>query len=82
MVNGDCGSLLEMLKWEVRLETMYKGLHMAPWYFHGRGWGDLAEGSFLNVPVPGREAELLGIPSYTFGGPGGDGSAPVGTYGY
>jgi hypothetical protein len=82
MVNGDCGSLLEILKWEVRLETIYKGLHMAPWYFNGRGWGDLAEGSFLNLPVPGRETELLGIPSYTFGGPGGDGSAPVGTYGY
>jgi hypothetical protein len=82
MVNGDCGSLLEMLKWEVRLETIYKGLHMASWYFNGRGWGDLAEGSFLNLPVPGRETELLGITSYTFGGPGGDGSAPVGTYGY
>jgi hypothetical protein len=82
MANGQCGNLLEMLKWEVRLETIYQGLHMAPWYFHARGWGDLAEGSFLQLPVPGQEAELLGIPSYTFGGPGGEGSAPVGTYGY
>jgi hypothetical protein len=80
--NGQCGNLLEMLKWEVRMETMFYGLHMAPWYFHGRGWGDLAEGSFLSLPVPGREAELLQIQLYTFGGPGGQGSAPVGTYGY
>lgn len=82
MVNGQCGSLLEMLKWEVRLETIYKGLHMASWYFYGRGWGDLPEGSFLQIPVPGRETELLGIASYTFGGPGGESAAPVGTYGY
>lgn len=82
MANGQCGNLFEMLKWEVRLETIYKGLHMAPWYFHGRGWGDLAEGSFLQLPVPGQEAEILGIASYTFGGPGGNGSAPVGSYGY
>ena len=82
LANGQCGSLLEMLKWEVRLETIFKGLHMAPWYFHGRGWGDLAEGVPLQLGVPGREADLLGIASYTFGGPGGEGAAPVGTYGY
>ena len=57
--DASCGDLFEMLKWEVRLETMYKGLHLAPWYFHGRGWGDLAEGTFLQRPLPGREAELL-----------------------
>lgn len=80
--DGTCGGLFEMLKWEMRLETMYQGLHIAPWYFHGRGWGDLAEGTFLQFPVPGREASLLNIPAYTFGGVGGDGAAPVGNYGY
>lgn len=80
--NGQCGDLLEMLKWEIRLETKHKGLGMAPWYFHGRGWGDLPEGVFLQLPVPGRELELLGLPAYTFGGAGGESSAPVGTYGY
>jgi hypothetical protein len=79
--SGDCGDLWEMLKWEVRLETLYKGLNMAPWYFHGRGWGDLAQGSFLQLPVPARELELLGMPAYTFG-PGHGSDAPVGTYGY
>jgi hypothetical protein len=79
--NGQCGDLWEMLKWEVRLETIYSGLHMAPWYFHGRGWGDLAQGSFLQLPIPGREAELLMLQPYTFGGAN-ESSAPVGTYGY
>lgn len=80
--NGSCGNLKEMLKWEVRLETLYKGLQMAPWYFHGRGWGDLPEGVPLQLPVPGRELELLGEPGYTFGGPGGQSAAGKGTYGY
>jgi hypothetical protein len=80
--NGQCGNLLEMLKWEFRMETQYHGLNMAPWYFHGRGWGDLVEGTFLHLPVPGRELELLGAPFYTFGGAGGEASAPKGTYGF
>jgi hypothetical protein len=80
--SGECGNLWEMLKWEVRLETMYRGMFHSPWYFHSRGWGDLAEGTFLQFPVPGSEAFLLGITEYTFGGPGNDGSAPLGTYGY
>lgn len=78
--NGECGDLFEMLKWEVRLETIYRGLFMAPWYFHGRGWGDLTEGSFLELPVPSRELELLFLEPYTFG-PGFESVAPVGTYG-
>jgi hypothetical protein len=80
--NGQCGNLLEMLKWEVRLETPYQGLGQASWYFHGRGWGDLPEGVFLHLPVPGRELELLGAPFYTFGGIGGEAAAPKGTYGF
>jgi starch-binding outer membrane protein, SusD/RagB family len=80
--NGSCGDLWEMLKWEFRLETMYYGYHTGPWYFLGRGWGDLAEGTWLQLPVPAREAELLLMPSYTFGGLGGQSAAPKGTYGY
>lgn len=80
--NGQCGDLMEMLKWESRLETMYKGLHHASWYFNGRGWGDLSEGVFLHLPMPGGEAQLLGMQMYTFGGIGGEAAAPKGTYGY
>jgi hypothetical protein len=79
--NGTCGNLMEMMKWELRLETVYRGLYGATWYFNGRGWGDLPLGTFLQVPVPGREAELLGLQPYTFGGTF-PSSAPVGTYGY
>jgi hypothetical protein len=71
-----------MLKWEMRLETFFRGTHASTWYFHGRGWGDLAEGTFLHLPMPGGEAQLLGEEVYTFGGPGAPGSAPRGTYGY
>jgi hypothetical protein len=80
--DGQCGDLFEMLKWEVRLETMYAGLYQAPWYFHGRGWGDLPQGTALHLPVPGREAFLIGVPAYTFGGVGNAGAAPVNTYGF
>jgi hypothetical protein len=77
--NGTCGDLLETLKWEKRLEnwmTVYGG-----WYFDSRGWGDLAKDTYLHYPVPARELEVRQVPRYTFGG-GGQGSAPVGTYGY
>ena len=82
LANEECGDLFEMLKWEVRMQTMYKGLNMASWYFHGRGWGDLREGTFLQIPAPAEELLLLGEEPYTFGGPGGESSAPVGNYGY
>ena len=80
--NGNCGDLFEMLKWEKRLETFFKGQHHSSWYFDGRGWGDLAEGVFLQLPIPGGEAQLLGVQTYTFGGTGGVSAAPKGTYGY
>jgi len=78
--NAQCGDLWEMLKWEVRLETMYTGLFMAPWYFHHRGWGDLTEGSFLQLPVAARDGEILGIELSPYGGTF-PFAAPVGTYG-
>src|SRR6266550_7578506 len=40
-----CGNLWDALKWEYRMETMYTGYGM--WYFAGRGWGDLPEGTAL-----------------------------------
>lgn len=80
--DGSCGDLFEMLKWEKRLETLFTGPHMAAGYFDGRGWGDLAQGTFLEIPVPTRELDLLALPHYTTGGPGGESSAPVGNYGY
>lgn len=80
--DGTCGGLFEMLKWEKRLETQWRGQQAAPWYFDSRGWGDLAEGTFLSLPVPSGELQNLGVPVYTLGGVGQEGGAPVGTYGY
>jgi hypothetical protein len=78
--NGQCGDLLETLKWEKRMEifmTVFGG-----WYFDSRGWGDLAEGTFIHYPVPARELEVRQEPAYTYGGVGQPGGAPKGTYGY
>jgi hypothetical protein len=80
--NGSCGDLWEMFKWEKRLETQFAGVLRVGFYFDGRGWGDLMEGTMLQLPVPFREMELLEQRSYNFGGVGGVSGAPVGTYGY
>ncbi|UCC73550.1 MAG: hypothetical protein JSV86_03020 [Gemmatimonadota bacterium] len=66
--NETCGDLYEMLKWEWRLEVWGRGLHDNPWYFNGRGWGDLYKGTWLHYPVPCGEFQVLQItPCYTFG---------------
>jgi hypothetical protein len=78
--DGYCGDLLEMLKWEKRLETRMKGLLGAPWYFDARGWGDLYAGTFLQFPVPCEELTRIGEPCPTFGGPGGQSASPGSVY--
>ncbi len=80
--NGNCGDLWEMFKWEKRLMTQFAGPLRVGWYFDGRGWGDLMEGTILQFPVPYREMQLLQGQPYNYGGVGGEFGAPVGTYGY
>jgi hypothetical protein len=80
--NNACGDLFEMLKWEMRMESYAVGPNGAPWYAHGRGWGDLYEGTPIHFPVPAGELQVLGMPVYTFGGVGGEGSAPQSHYNY
>lgn len=70
--DGTCGDLMEMLKWEKRLETRYHGLHNNSWYFDGRGWGDTYSGTYLHFPIPEQDLEILGMASYTTGNPGAD----------
>ncbi|HET9634486.1 MAG TPA: hypothetical protein VFP26_01030, partial [Gemmatimonadaceae bacterium] len=48
-----CGSVYEAMKWEKRLETAFTGY--AQWYIDSRGWGDLAQGTVLEWPVPWEE---------------------------
>jgi hypothetical protein len=81
--NGSCGDLWEMFKWEKRLETHFMGTPLRNgWWFDGRGWGDLMEGTLMQLPVPYREMQLLLEQPYNLGGVGGNSAAPVGTYGY
>ena len=78
---GTCGNLLEMLKWEKRLELQFQGLYGAPWYFDGRGWGDLWIGTPLQFPAPCKELQVLNLlPCYSFGATGGQSAAPLSTY--
>lgn len=74
-----CGNILEAMKWEYRMETAFTGYGM--WYFAGRGWGDLPEGTPVHHPVPYQELDVRSRPLYNLGGVGGVGGAARGTYG-
>jgi hypothetical protein len=70
--DGACGTLFDALMYEKRIETYGTAIS----YFDLRGWGCLLEGTPLELPPPGRQLELLGVPQYTFGGVGMPGGAP------
>jgi hypothetical protein len=78
--NGTCGNLFEMLRWEQRMENYQ--YNYGAWYFPMRRNGELFKGTFLHFPVPARELQVLGLPIYTFGGPGGyaEGTSPGSKY--
>jgi hypothetical protein len=81
--NGSCGNLWEMLKWEKRMETAFTGLSIAPWYYDGRGWGDLYKGTFLMLGTPCQELQVLQMePCMNYGGPSGEFGSPGSTYAY
>lgn len=75
-----CGTVFEAMKWEKRLETAYTTY--GAWYFDSRGWGDLAVGTFLSIPVPFQELDARRLPLYNLGGVGGAQAADVSTYGF
>ncbi len=74
-----CGNIMEAMKWEYRMETAFTGYGM--WYFAGRGWGDLPEGTPVHHPVPYQELDVRSQTLYNLGGVGGVGGAARGTYG-
>lgn len=74
-LNGACGSLWDALRYEKGIEGL--GVSGVIRYFDARGWQTLATNSLIHLPVPGRELAVLQRPLYTFGGPGGEGSAPA-----
>lgn len=80
---GSCGDLMEMIKWEKRMEASHTNAAymMGTWYYEGRGWGDLMADTPLHFPIPAEYAEHFGLPVVSYGGGLGF-SAAVGTYGY
>jgi len=79
--DSSCGGLFEMLKWEKRVEGTFKGPFAAPWFFDGRGWGDLWKDTWIELPIPCGEAQVLQLlPCQSTGGPGGESGAPLSNY--
>ena len=74
-LNGNCGSLWDALIYEKGVEMI--GIDGVVRFFDARGWQLLPENSFTQLPVPGRELGTLRQDLYTFGGPGGESSAPA-----
>ena len=70
-----CGSLLEAMKYEKRMETAYTGYFI--WMADNRGWGDLVEGTPVEWPVPYQEMQARQKAYYT-----GTNRAARGTYGF
>jgi hypothetical protein len=58
----ECGTLLEGMKWEKRLETIFSGY--AQWLIDSRGWGDLAMNTPQMWPVPFQEMDARREPFY------------------
>jgi hypothetical protein len=76
-----CGNIMEAMKWEYRLETMY--VSYISQYYSGRGWGDLPNGTPFQWPVPYGEMDTRRHPFYNMGGVGNPGgTVGVGNYGY
>lgn len=75
-----CGTILEAMKWEKRMETAYTTY--GAWFFDSRGWGDLPIGTALQWPVPHQELDARVLPIYNLGGVGKKDGATESTYGY
>jgi len=73
VASGACGSLWDALMYEKNLELT--GIEGAVSWWDARGWGTLQENTPIQLPVPGRELENLGLTVYTFGGSAGGGAA-------
>lgn len=70
--DGNCGTLMEALQYEKRIETWHVSAGVQ--YFDMRRWDKLEPGTPLHLPIPGAELQVLEREIYTYGG-GGEGSA-------
>ena len=62
-----CGNMMEAMKWEKRMETAHSG--WGAWYFDGRGWGDLPQGTAQHWPVPYQEMDTRRQSFFSVTGP-------------
>jgi hypothetical protein len=53
--NNTCGSLLEAMKYEKRMETAFTGYMV--WFTDSRGWNDLPQNTVVEWPVPYQEMQ-------------------------
>lgn len=60
-----CGSLLEAMKWEKRVETHFT--HFAAWFLDHRGWGDLTATTPLHWAPPYQDLQSRSKPLYSTG---------------
>jgi hypothetical protein len=74
-----CGNIMEAMKYEKRIETMFSGF--GSFWINGRGWGDIVEGTPLEFPVPYQEMQARQKPYYLLG-PGFGSAAAKGVYGF
>jgi hypothetical protein len=68
-----CGNMMEAMKYEKRIESTQT--HLMAWFFDGRGWGDLVEGSGTCWAVPYQDLQARTRPGevhaiYSTGGVG------------
>ena len=71
---GSCGDLLQTLIYEKRMAMAF--VSQGSVYYDARGFGTLRTGRAIQAPIPAEDLQLIGIPTYTFGGVGGEGAAP------
>jgi hypothetical protein len=71
---GACGNLLETLAWERQI--MLGLLSQGSVFYDKRGFGTLLKDTWTQLPVPAKDLLVLKEKVYTFGGAGGQSSAP------
>ena len=76
-----CGTLMEAMKWEKRMETAFSCTFMC-WFSDSRGWGDLPTNTALFWAVPYQEMDAHLQPFYGTGRGIAGSSAAKGTYGF
>ena len=77
--DGSCGDLAWALYYERMIELT--GTDALRAWMDKRGFGQLTEGTFYHMPIPGRELANTNLAIYTYGGVAGEGSASGGEAG-